>query len=106
MKRRREALKSCSNKTHEWMRVRTILIIGIMVREAFSFWTAHPFDFASWVRTGDSVASGLSPYISMPYGPALSFANAFGTPGNHAAIGYLPFQPSLLDPIHEPFLVV
>jgi len=88
------------------MRVRTILIIGIVVREAFSFWTAHPFDFEIWVRTGYSVANGLSPYSSMPYVPGLSFANDFGTPGNHAAIGYLAFWPILLGAIYELFLVV
>ena len=88
------------------MRVRTILILGMVVREAFSFWTAHPFDFEIWVRTGYSVANGMSPYSSMPYAPGLSFANDFGTPVNHAAIGYLAFWPILLGAIYELFSLV
>jgi hypothetical protein len=82
------------------MRVRTFLIIGILVREAFSFWTAHPFDFEIWVRTGYSVANGMSPYSSMPYLPGLSIANDFGG-GFNAAIGYLPLWPLVLGAIYE-----
>src|SRR5690242_239167 len=82
------------------MRVRTFLIIGILVREAFSFWTAHPFDFEIWVRTGYSVANGMSPYNSMPYLPGLSIADDFGG-GFNAAIGYLPLWPLVLGAIYE-----
>jgi Gpi18-like mannosyltransferase len=83
------------------MRVRTALILGIVVREAFSFWTGHPFDFEIWVRTGYWVANGQSPYSSMSLAPGVSFANDFGGPGAHAAIGYLPFWPLLLGAIYE-----
>ena len=88
------------------MRVRTILILGIAVREAFSFWTGHPFDFEIWVRTGYWVTRGLSPYSSIPFAPGVSFANQFGGPGLHAAIGYLPFWPILLGAIYELFSMV
>src|SRR5579864_8159844 len=84
----------------EWMRVRTILALGIIVREAFSFWTGHPFDFEIWVRTGYWVVRGLSPYAPLPFAPGASFANDFGN-GNNAAIGYLPFWPLLLGAIYE-----
>jgi Gpi18-like mannosyltransferase len=82
------------------VRARTILLIGVVVREAFSFWTAHPFDFEICVRTGFGVANGLSPYSSLPYVPGLSFANDFGE-GANPAIGYLPFWPLLLGAIYE-----
>ena len=82
------------------MRVRTLLILGIAVREAFSFWTGHPFDFEIWVRTGYWVVRGLSPYAPLPLAPGVSFANDFGGIF-HAAIGYLPFWPILLGGIYE-----
>jgi hypothetical protein len=82
------------------MRVRTILILGVVVREAFSFWTGHPFDFEIWVRAGYWVARGLSPYAPIPSAPGLSFANDFGG-GFNPAIGYLPFWPILLGAIYE-----
>jgi hypothetical protein len=88
------------------MRVRTTLILGIAVREAFSFWTGHPFDFEIWVRTGYWVARGMSPYSGMLPAPGLSFANDFGGPGLHPAIGYLPFWPLLLAAIYDLFSVV
>jgi len=82
------------------MRIRTILILGVVVREAFSFWTGHPFDFEIWVRTGYWVVRGLSPYAPLPFAPGVSFANDFGN-GSNAAIGYLPFWPLLLGAIYE-----
>jgi len=82
------------------VRVRTLLILGIAVREAFSFWTGHPFDFEIWVRTGYWVVRGLSPYAPLPFAPSVSFANDFGGVF-HAAIGYLPFWPLLLGVIYE-----
>ena len=87
------------------MRVRTILVLGIAVREAFSFWTGHPFDFEIWVRTGYWVVRGLSPYAPLPFAPGVSFANDFGY-GLNAAIGYLPFWALLLGGIYELYSVV
>ena len=77
-----------------------MLILGVVVREAFSFWTGHPFDFEIWVRTGYWVVRGYSPYAPLPYAPGVSFANDFGSVF-HAAIGYLPFWPLLLAGIYE-----
>lgn len=87
------------------MRVRTLLVLGLAVREAFSFWTGHPFDFEIWVRVGYWVARGYSPYNSVPIAPGLSFANDFGS-GLNPAIGYLPFWPILLAGIYELFTLV
>ena len=75
----------------------------MLVREAFSFWTAHPFDFEIWVRAGYWVAHGVSPYTAMPFAPGVSMANDFGGPnsGIAAAVGYLPFWPALLGGLYE-----
>jgi hypothetical protein len=87
------------------MRVRTLLVLGVLVREAFSFWTGHPFDFEIWVRTGYWVVRGRSPYAPLPFAPGVSFANDFGY-GLNAAIGYLPFWALLLGGIYELYSVV
>lgn len=87
------------------MKVRTILVLGVLVREAFSFWTGHPFDFEVWVRTGYWVVKGYSPYAPLPFAPGTSFANDFGN-GLNAAIGYLPFWPLLLGGIYLLYTVV
>jgi hypothetical protein len=76
-----------------------MLILGVVVREAFSFWTGHPFDFEIWVRTGYWVVRGFSPYAPLQFAPGVSFANDFGN-GNNAAVGYLPFWPLLLGAIY------
>jgi hypothetical protein len=41
-----------------------LLVAGLVLREAFSFWTGHPYDFEIWVRTGYEVAHGTNPYIA------------------------------------------
>jgi len=87
------------------MRVKTMLILGVVVREAFSFWTGHPFDFEVWVRAGYWVARGFSPYAPMPVAPGLTFANPFGNL-LHAAVGYLPFWPLLLAGIYKLYTLV
>jgi hypothetical protein len=86
------------------MQVRTILILGIVVREVFSFWTGHPFDFEVWVRAGYWVPRGVSPYSAMPFAPGVTFSNVFGGFENNAAIGYLPFWPLLVAAIYELWL--
>ena len=41
-----------------------LLLVGLGLREIFSFWTAHPFDFEIWVRLGYYVSKGGDPYAS------------------------------------------
>ena len=84
------------------MRVRTLLVLGILAREAFSFWTGHPFDFELWVRTGYWVSMGHDPYLAIPFAPGVSFSNDFGGPGSEfaAAVGYLPFWPVILGGLY------
>lgn len=87
------------------MRVRTTLLVGLAVREAFSFWTGHPFDFETWVRIGYWVTRGLSPYHALPLAPGVSFANDFSA-SSTADVGYLPFWPLLLAGIYELYSLV
>lgn len=67
-------------------------MVGLVVRECFSFWTGHPTDFELWVRVGYWVAHGGDPYGVLPTVPGLSFANVFG-PLNAPTIAYPPFWP-------------
>src|SRR5206468_12504221 len=39
-----------------------LLLLGLLVREAFSFWTGHPYDFELWIRNGYFVSQGATPY--------------------------------------------
>ncbi len=78
------------------------LFAGLAVREAFSFWTGHPFDFESWVRTGYVVAQGRNPYVQFwPPVPGVSFGY-LGQEISSAA--YLPFWPALVGEIYRLWL--
>ena len=75
-----------------------ILLAGLLLREAFSFWTGHPYDFENWVRTGHAVAVGANPYAYWPSVPGVSFAY-LGQELPSAA--YLPFWPLLLGGLYR-----
>ncbi len=75
-------------------KVAITLLLGLMIREIFSFWTGHPFDFELWVRLGYAMVHGGDPYGSLPPVPGLSFANIYSSQ-NSATVGYLPFWPIL-----------
>ncbi len=75
-----------------------LLVAGLLVREAFSFWTGHPYDFEIWVRTGHAVAVGANPYAYWPPVPGVSFAY-LGQELPSAA--YLPFWPLLLGGLYR-----
>jgi hypothetical protein len=72
---------------NERIRVAFLLLLGLGIREAFSFWTAHPFDFEIWVRLGYYVSRGADPYVSTLPIPGLSIP---GT-GTLPSIAYPPF---------------
>ncbi len=77
----------------------SILLAGLAIREAFSFWTGHPYDFEVWVRTAYVVAHGENPYTSFwPAVPGVSFAY-LGQPLPSAA--YLPLWPALLGELYR-----
>jgi hypothetical protein len=66
-----------------------LLLGGLALREAFSFWTGHPYDFEIWIRTGYAVGSGFDPY-STTWGPVPGLSIAY-TSQNLVAASYLPF---------------
>ncbi len=72
--------------------IATLLISGLLIREVFSFWTGHPFDFELWVRLGYAMVHGGDPYTALGPVSGLSFANIYSTQES-ATIGYLPFWP-------------
>jgi hypothetical protein len=76
-----------------------LLVGGLLLREAFSFWTGHPFDFEVWVRTGYVVAQGKNPYLSFwPPAPGVSFAYLSS---NLTPAAYLPFWSALLGLLYR-----
>ncbi|MDG6926260.1 MAG: hypothetical protein JRN09_06865 [Nitrososphaerota archaeon] len=86
-------------------RTSLVLVAGIAIREVFSFWTGHPFDFELWVRTGFWVAHGVSPYGVLGPVPGLSFSYIFSASGE-STIAYLPFWPLLLGGIYDLYSLV
>ncbi len=76
-----------------------LLAVGLVVREALSFWTGHPYDLESFLRTGFVVAHGADPYVALaPPVPGVSFGylNA-----GIALASYPPFWPELLGGIYR-----
>jgi Gpi18-like mannosyltransferase len=80
-------------------KIGVLLLLGILLREAFSFWTGHPYDLELWVRTGYWVLRGVSPYGTISFAPGVSFVADIGA-GGKATIAYLPFWPLLLGAIY------
>ncbi|MHB8351979.1 MAG: glycosyltransferase 87 family protein [Thermoplasmata archaeon] len=70
-----------------------ILLLGLALREGFSFWTGHPYDFEIWIRTGYVVAHGTNPYLH-PWPPVAGVS--FGYTGQALpSAAYLPFWPDV-----------
>ena len=63
-----------------------LLLLGIVIREAFSFWTGHPWDFEVWVRVGYYASKGINPYGLLDPVPGLTFSGE----GTMTSIGYPP----------------
>jgi hypothetical protein len=76
-----------------------LLVIGIVIREAFAPFTGHPYDFELWVRLGYYVSKGLDPYHQYPPVPNLSFPSSF----NPSWPGYPPLWPLFLAQIYRLF---
>jgi hypothetical protein len=76
-----------------------LLGVGLLIREAFSFWTGHPYDFEVWIRTGYEVAHGANPYNGVwPAVPGVSISYyGQGLP----AAAYLPFWSELLGGLYR-----
>ena len=79
------------------------LLLGLAIREAFSFWTGHPFDTEIWLRNAYYVAHGWNPYSLLPPVPGVSFAY---TSGAIPSVAYLPLWSLLLAGLYQLFALV
>ncbi len=80
-----------------------IVLVALAVREVFSFWTGHPFDFEIWVRTGYVVAHGHNPYLGLE-GPVPGSFAYLGTQLPLAA--YPPFWSGLVGAIYRLWMAI
>lgn len=74
------------------------LLVGLALREVFSFWTGHPFDTEIWLRNAYYVAHGWNPYGLLPPVPGVSFAY---TGSAIPSVAYLPMWPLLLAGLYQ-----
>ncbi len=83
---------------------RGVLLLGLLVREVFSFWTGHPYDLEVWLRNAFFVSQGANPYAAfMPPVPGLSFAYLNDSlPG----VGYLPLWPLIVASLYRVYTIV
>jgi hypothetical protein len=90
--------------TRPWPGVGLLLLAALVIREAFSFWTGHPYDFEIWIRTGYVVAHGHNPYISFwPPVPGLSITYGNSTLPSAA---YLPFWALVTGGSYNAYLAI
>jgi len=83
---------------------RGLLLLGLLVREMFSFWTGHPYDLEVWLRNAYFVSHGANPYAAfLPPVPGLSFAYLNDAlPG----VGYLPPWPLIVASLFRLYSIV
>jgi hypothetical protein len=83
---------------------RGLLILGLVIREALSFWTGHPYDTEVWIRNAFFVSQGANPYSAlMPAIPGLSFAYLHeDLPG----VGYLPVWPLIVAGLYKVYTLL
>ncbi len=80
-------------------RAGTFLLGGLLLRELFSFWTGHPYDFEVWIRTGYQVSRGANPYNGfLPAVPGVSFSY---TSASISSASYLPLWPLTLGGLYR-----
>lgn len=79
------------------------LAAGLLIREAFSFWTGHPYDTEVWIRTAWVVSHGHNPYVSFWPPDPLSIQRQLGTLPSAA---YLPFWAVTLSGAFHLYTVV
>jgi hypothetical protein len=76
------------------------LLIGLVIREALSFWTGHTYDFEIWVRLGFYMQHLGNPYTTLPYVQGLSFAPYPLT----GSISYPPLSAFIFASIYKLYL--
>jgi hypothetical protein len=78
---------------------RGLLVLGLLIREALSFWTGHPFDTEVWIRNAFFVSQGANPYsVPLPPVPGLSFAFPHQ---DLRGVGYLPVWPLIVAGLYQ-----
>lgn len=83
---------------------RSLIAIGLVIRELLSFWTGHPYDLEVWLRTAFAVAQGQNPYAAfLPPVPGLSIAYLNQTLGG---VGYLPVWPVIVAALYKIYAVL
>src|SRR3989442_15999822 len=86
------------------MRPRVLVLLGLLIREAFSFWTGHPYDLEVWLRNAYFVSQGANPYTAyFPPVPGLSFAFLNQPLGGG---GYLPLWPLIVAGLYRVYVVI
>lgn len=78
--------------------VRFYIALGLLIRECFSFWTGHPFDFEIWLRNAYYVSQGSNPYSFFEPVPGISFAFLNS---RLPSVGYLPLWPIILSFLYQ-----
>jgi hypothetical protein len=63
------------------LKLRYLIIIALLIRESFSFWTGHPYDFEMLARVGKQLALGKPLYVFIGPYPDISF-------WPHVEVGY------------------
>jgi hypothetical protein len=86
-----------------WKDPAFLLLTGLLLREAFSFWTGSMYDSEVWIRNAYYVAHGVSPYSYMNAVPGLSFSY-LNLP--LPSVGYLPLWSFILAAIYDFFVLL
>ncbi len=86
-----------------WKSQAVSLLIGLLLRELFSFWTAHPYDSEVWLRNAVYVSRGISPYSFMDPIPGLSFSYLNQ---QLPSVGYPPLWSIILAGLYRLFLLL
>ncbi len=86
-----------------WKDAAFVTLVGLLLREAFSFWTGSTYDSEVWIRNAFYVAHGISPYSIMNPIPGLSFAY-LNQP--LPSVGYLPLWSLILAGIYDFFVLL
>src|SRR5207247_8813059 len=78
---------------------RGLLLVGLAIREALSFWTGHPYDMEVWLRNAYFVSQGADPDTDfLPPVPGLSFAFLTQRLGGAC---YLPLWPRFVAGLYR-----
>jgi hypothetical protein len=78
------------------------IALGFVIREFLAPWTGHPYDFEIWARLGYYMQSLGTPYRTLPYVSAVSFA-PYSSMGS---IGYPPLSAFIFAGVYRLYLAL